>query len=140
GTGKVADHTLEELRKLRLRRGNGGPNVVVTGEHVPTLEEMLLAAKQHGFVVHLDIKTASHEEVAAVLRKLGMEGQATAWLTGRADDPHQPDPSVRDAMAIVVRIQDCPEGSPANCRPNEIGRASCRERVEISVVAGAFKI
>lgn len=118
GTGKVADHTLEELRKLRLRRGNGGPNVVVTDEHVPTLEEMLLAAKQHGFVVHLDIKTASHEEVAAVLRKLGMEGHATAWLTGRADDPHQPDPSVRDAMAIVVRIQDCPEGSPANCRPN----------------------
>lgn len=120
GKGRVADHTADELRQLRLRRGNGGPNVVVTDEPLPTLEEMLLAVKQHGFVVHLDIKDATHAEVAALMRKLGMEGHGTAWVTGSADDAHQPDPSVGEALAIVARIQDCPEGAPSSCRPNDL--------------------
>lgn len=120
GTGKVADLTLEELRKLRLRRGNGGPNVVVTDEHLPTFEEMLLAAKQHGFIVHLDIKAATHAEVAEVVKKLGMQGQTTAWVTGSPDDPLQPDAGVGDVLAIVPRIQDCPDGAPATCKPNDL--------------------
>lgn len=120
GKGRVADHTAEELRKLRLRRGNGGPSVVVTDEPLPTLEEMLLAARQHGFVVHLDIKDATHAEVAAMMRRLGMEGHGTAWVTGSPGDAHQPDPSVGESLAIVARIQDCPEGSPASCRPNDL--------------------
>src|SRR5690606_22566270 len=107
GTGKVAEHTAEELRKLRLRRGNGGPSVVVTDEPLPTLEEMLLAARQHGFLVHLDIKDASHAEVADLVKRLDMVGQTTAWVTGSPDDPKQPDPSVGEVLAIVARIQDC---------------------------------
>lgn len=120
GKGRVADHTADELRQLRLRRGNGGPNVVVTDEPLPTLEEMLLAARQHGFIVHLDIKDATHAEVAEVMRRLGMAGHGTAWVTGAADEAHQPDPSVSDALAIVARIQDCPEGAPGSCRPNDL--------------------
>ena len=120
GKGRVVDHTAEELRQLRLRRGNGGPNVVVTDEPLPTLEEMLLAVKQHGFVVHLDIKDATHAEVAAMMRKLGMEGHGTAWVTGAPSDAHQPDRSVGEALAIVARIQDCPEGAPSSCRPNDL--------------------
>lgn len=121
GTGRVADYTADELRKLRLRRGNGGPNVVVTDEPLPTLEEMLLAAKQHGLIVHLDIKVATHAEVAEVVQRLGMAGQTTAWVTGSPDDPKQPDPAVADVLAIVPRIQDCPEGAPETCRPSDLG-------------------
>jgi len=120
GTGRVADHTAEELRALRLRRGNGGPGVVVTAEHLPTLEEMLLAAREHGFIVHLDIKDATHAEVAAVVEKLGMQGQGIAWVTGSPDDAHQPDPADVRSLAIVARIQDCPEGAPASCRANDM--------------------
>lgn len=120
GTGKVADHTAEELGKLRLRRGNGGPSVVVTDEALPTLEDMLLAAKQHGFIVHLDIKAATHAEVAELVKRLGMEGQTTAWLTGSPDDAHQPDTRVGDVLAIVPRIQDCPDGAPETCRPSDL--------------------
>ena len=120
GSGRVVDHTAQELRQLRLRRGNGGPNVVVTDEPLPTVEEMLLAARQHGFIVHLDIKDATHAEVAALVRELGMEGQATAWVTGAPGDAHQPDPALGEVLAIVPRIQDCPEGAPASCRPNDL--------------------
>lgn len=120
GTGRVEDFTLAELRKLRLRRGNGGPGVVVTDEHLPSVEEMLLAARQHGFIVHLDIKVASHEEVAALVSRLGMEGQAIAWVTGSPGEAHQPDPAVGEVLAIIPRIQDCPPGSPASGRPNSL--------------------
>jgi glycerophosphoryl diester phosphodiesterase len=122
GTGRVADFTSEELRKLRLRRGNGGPSVVVTDEPLPTLEEMLLAAKQHGLIVHLDIKAATHAEVAELVRKVGMQGQTTAWVTGSPDDSRQPDAGVADALAIVPRIQDCPADAPATCRPSDLGQ------------------
>ena len=118
GTGRVADTTAEELRSLRLRRGNGGPGVVVTDEPLPTLEAMLLAAREHGFIVHLDIKDASHAEVAAMMQRLGMQGQGIAWVTGAPEDGHQPDPVVGETLAIVARIQGCAEGAPASCRPN----------------------
>lgn len=121
GSGRVEDHTAAELRQLRLRRGNGGPNVVVTDEHLPTLEEMLQAARRHDFIVHLDIKAATHEEVAAVVRRTGMQGQVTAWVTGSPSDARQPDPSVGEVLAIVPRVQDCPPGAPASCKPNDLG-------------------
>lgn len=120
GSGRVADHTAAQLRALRLRRGNGGRSVVVTDEHLPTLEEMLLAAREHGFIVHLDIKDATHAEVAAMMEKLGMEGQGIAWVTGSPADSHQPDPADVRSLAIVARIQGCPEGAPASCRPNDM--------------------
>lgn len=120
GTGRVADMTLEQLQALRLRRGNGGPNVVVTEEHLPTLEQMLLAARQHGFIVHLDIKDATHAEVAEMMERLGMQGQGIAWVTGSPDAADQPDPEVGATLAVVARIQDCPDGAPASCRPNDM--------------------
>lgn len=120
GAGRVADFTAGELRQLRLRRGNGGPGVVVTDEHLPTLEEMLKAARQHSFIVHLDIKDATHAEVAAMISKLGMAGQATAWLSGALDAAHQPEPEVGRVLAIVPRIQDCPEGASRTCEPSDL--------------------
>ena len=118
GSGKVADHTAAELRQLRLRRGNGGPRVVVTDQHLPTLEEMLRAARRHGFIVHLDIKDARYADVARVVERTGMAGQATAWLTGRPGDEHQPDPALGQVLAFVPRIQGCaPDASP-RCRGN----------------------
>lgn len=118
GTGRVADHTAAELRQLRLRRGNGGPRVVLTDEHLPTLEDMLQAAKRHGFIVHLDIKDAGYAEVAEVVQRAGMAGRATAWLTGRPGDVHQPAPALGEVLAFVPRIQGCAEGAPASCRGN----------------------
>lgn len=118
GSGKVAEMDLADIRRLRLRVGYGGPNVPVTDEPVPTVDEMLRLAKDKGYVVHLDIKAASYREVADAVAAAGMAGQATAWISGRPDDPDQVDPALGEVLALVPRIQACGEGSPANCRPN----------------------
>lgn len=116
GTGAVADMTLAEIKKLRLRKGPGGPSVVVTDEPVPTLEEGLKAAKGR-LLVHLHLKTASHDEVAQVVRRLGMQGQAMAWMNGGPADPGHPQPAVSDALALIPIIEECGEGSPPSCKP-----------------------
>ena len=54
GRGRVADFTLDELRKLRLRDGVGTP----TAELIPTLEEALKVVRGRA-VINLD-KSAEH--------------------------------------------------------------------------------
>ncbi|MCL7715467.1 glycerophosphodiester phosphodiesterase family protein [Stenotrophomonas mori] len=116
GSGRVDGMTLEEIRRLRLRRGNGGAYAVVTDEPVPTLEDMLRAAREAGFIVHLDIKDATHAEVAAVVQRLGMAGRASAWISGAPAAAHQPDPRVGEVLAIIPRIQECPPSEHPACR------------------------
>lgn len=106
GSGAVADLTLAEIRALRLRKGAGGANVVVTDATVPTLEEALRAAKGR-FFVHLDYKSASLDEIAAVVRRVGMEGEVTAWLRGLPGDDRQPDATVGETIALVPVIIEC---------------------------------
>lgn len=116
GTGTVADMSLDEIRALRLRRGAGGRNVVVTDDRVPTLEEGLLAARGR-YIVHLDLKTATHADVAPVLERLGMQQQATAWVRGSAAEAaQQVDPQLGDIIAIVPIVEACGPGSPPACR------------------------
>ena len=50
GHGKIADMTLEEIRRLRLRMGLGGPGAPLTNERMPTFAEMLAAAKGRALV------------------------------------------------------------------------------------------
>src|SRR5690606_39158632 len=47
-----------------------------------------------------------------------------AWLGGAPDDAHQPDPGVGQVLAIVPRIQDCPEGAPRTCEPTDLDNLS----------------
>lgn len=116
GKGKVAEMTLAQLQQLRLRRANGGPSVVVTDEPLPTLRDMLLAARQHGFIVHLDIKQAGYADVAALVDALGMRGQTTVWVTGRPGDPAHPDPALAGVLGVVPRIQECPASRGPGCK------------------------
>lgn len=117
GTGTVADMTLSEIRALRLRRGAGGRNVVVTDDRIPTLEEALVAAKDR-YIVHLDLKTATYGDVAPVLERLGMQRQVTAWVRGSAAEAkEQVDPALGKIIAIVSIVEECGPGSAPLCRP-----------------------
>lgn len=116
GQGKVAEMTLAQLQALRLRRGNGGKSVVVTDEHLPTLREMLLAARQHDFIVHLDIKQADYASVASLVDELGLRGKTTVWITGLPGNPAHPDPGLGKVLGVVPRIQECPPAAGAGCK------------------------
>ncbi|WP_174243038.1 glycerophosphodiester phosphodiesterase family protein [Granulicella sp. L60] len=68
GHGVISTMTLAEVRKLRLRQNLGGYAEPLTDEHVPTLDEMLKAAKGR-ITLNLDVKAPIYAEVVdAVLR------------------------------------------------------------------------
>ncbi len=68
GHGAIAEMTLAEIGKLRLRQNLGGYAEPITNEHVPTLEEILSAAKGR-ITLNLDVKSPIYAEVVdAVLR------------------------------------------------------------------------
>lgn len=68
GHGLIADMTLAQLQKLRLRQNLGGYNQPLTDQRILTLEEMLAAAKGR-ITLNLDVKAPVYVEVIdAVLR------------------------------------------------------------------------
>lgn len=76
GTGKVADLTFEEIRKLRLKF-----NGQLTEEQVPTLEEALNLAKGK-ILVDLDIKTSRVPQIISVVERTQTAG-TTMFFLGR---------------------------------------------------------
>lgn len=74
GKGKVADKTLAELKDLRLKKawGGRGRTGIVTDERVPTLEEVLEAARGQ-VLINIDKFDQNQEEIMALLRRMGME-------------------------------------------------------------------
>ena len=73
GKGPVGEWTLDSLRTLRMRQGNGVP---VCGHQVPTLEEMMLFVKDKPVLLNLDKAWEYLEESYAILQKTGTVRQA----------------------------------------------------------------
>jgi glycerophosphoryl diester phosphodiesterase len=69
GTGKVAEMTLEQIRKLQLRHAT-----VPTGERVPTFEEMLDAAKGK-IMINVDPKGITIPDAVQFCRAKGVIDQ-----------------------------------------------------------------
>ena len=65
GKGKIEDLTLEEIRKLDIVRGK---TQAVTGQKIPTFEEILQRAKGH-MKIYVDHKKAPPAEVLALIEK-----------------------------------------------------------------------
>lgn len=121
GHGRVSNFTLAELKRLRVRENGGGPAAALTDLRVPTLSEMLSAAKGR-IVLNLDIKEAIYPEVIAEVVRQGAQdrvivktvaGVASAPLAAMepyAQVPFMPILSASDAagsdLAEVARNQD----------------------------------
>ena len=83
GRGPVASATAADLRRLRLR----GPGATLTGEHVPTLDEVLAAAADAPAPVGLLVEVKGpapgvryeglEELVLTALARTGLQGRAT---------------------------------------------------------------
>src|SRR5690606_6726558 len=80
GSGKLADHTWEEVQQLRLKDRDGN----ATGYRVPTLEDAIEWA--HGkTVLNLDHKDLPLEQTAAIIRK----HDAYSWVMVTVHSPDE---------------------------------------------------
>jgi glycerophosphoryl diester phosphodiesterase len=70
GHGTISQMTLEDIRKLHLRQNLGGYSEPLTTERVPTLEELLRAAKGK-ITLNLDVKDAIYAEVVDAVVRAG---------------------------------------------------------------------
>lgn len=118
GKGLIAEMTAAQIRALRLRARDGGPAAPLTDEHVPTLEEGLKAAKGR-FVVNLHLKLAVEHEVVELVKRLGMVGQVTTWVSGKADDERLVRSPLRGVVGMIPVVGECadPAGSPCRASP-----------------------
>jgi len=79
GTGEVSSLTLEQIKKLDMKKG-GKIYKDKDGNttKVPTLEEALLACKDKIYV-NLDVKDANPAKLCGIVRKCGMQGQVMIY-------------------------------------------------------------
>ncbi len=97
GTGRVEDHTLAELRELRLLAATGHP----TTERIPTLEEALDLVRGRA-LVNLD-KSADHPaEVFAVVEACRAERYALMSVRQSREEMHARFPGLLDKMLYMV--------------------------------------
>ncbi|WP_343527726.1 hypothetical protein [Sphingomonas sp.] len=77
GTGKVADLSLAQLKALRLRQDEGGPDAAITDQSIPTLNELLALAKDR-IVLNLDVKDAIYGEVVDAVHRVGARDRGSS--------------------------------------------------------------
>lgn len=80
GHGPVADMTIDQLRRLRLRDGFGGPQAAFTDQRILTLDEMLALADRR-IVLNLDVKDAIYSEVVDAVRRAHAERRVIVKTT-----------------------------------------------------------
>src|SRR5688572_1762200 len=85
-------------------------------------------AAQRGASVVLAARNG--DELAHAVEEIRHEGGRAVHITADVADPHQVETIGEAALRAFGRIDTW---------VNKIGRASCRERVEISVVGGSLK-
>ncbi|MBY8824365.1 glycerophosphodiester phosphodiesterase family protein [Sphingomonas colocasiae] len=137
GKGLIADMTGTQVRALRLREGAGGPAAPLTDEHVPTLEEGLRAAKGR-FTVNLHLKLPVEQEVADIVKRLGMVGQVTTWVAGKADDDRLINSPLRGAIGMIPVVHECADPAGASCQASPIANYAPIEPVGFYVIPKAM--
>ncbi|TBL75281.1 glycerophosphodiester phosphodiesterase family protein [Paenibacillus thalictri] len=75
GAGKISELILSEIKSLRLKKGEGGDRAELTDEHIPTLREAMLLAKDR-ILVNIDKVWPFRDEVWDVLIETGTAEQA----------------------------------------------------------------
>jgi len=80
--GVIQNLPFDEVRKARLREGNGGPSAKLTEEKIPSLEEALEACRGR-ILVNIDKFNIDPSGIAAVIKRVGVERQVV--LKGSGD-------------------------------------------------------
>ena len=108
GSGAIAELSLDEVRRLRLRAGLGGRDAELTDERVPTLEDAL-ALSRNRFLVNLDMKAEAFDQAYEVVKALGMEDQILMKMSALPDDPMLQNARFLGETLFMPIIRECTE-------------------------------
>lgn len=108
GHGKVADLTLDEVRKLNLR----SPIGVRTRQKVPTLEDVLLLAKDK-ILIQLDKWQPHAEQIAELAKRHDCEHQIVLRTTETSESIRKRYGNLLDEMALMP-VLVCTGGAADN--------------------------
>lgn len=111
GHGKVADFSLAEIRALRLRENEGGAGAPLTGLHVPTLDEALVAANGR-ILLNLDVQAGLYVETVAAVRRAGQQDGVIVKQLAGIGSPVLADTPPFDTipfMPVLAGESDLPE-------------------------------
>lgn len=86
GTGAVADLTLAQIKRLRLKAGAGGEGAALTREAPPTFAEAMRATRK-GLLVNVDAKGEVNGQAMEELQKMGLLRQALFKSPAPPEDP-----------------------------------------------------
>ena len=125
GHGAIAEMTLADVRKLRLRQNLGGYAEPITSEHVLTLEELLRAAKGR-ITLNLDVKSPIYAEVVYAVLSAGDADLVTVKTRAGIASP---------ALAAIPPFNRVPFIPVLQGRSEEIGVIAERQSTDAQPVA-----
>jgi len=114
GTGAITNMSAAEVGALRLKSGAGGPNAALTDEHVPTLEQALVVARDR-IAVNLHLKAPVEAQVAETLKRMRMTSQVTTWVPGNPGDNSLAQSDLLGAIGLIPTIDECSSHHPPPC-------------------------
>jgi glycerophosphoryl diester phosphodiesterase len=100
GTGKISDWTLDSLKTLKLKQGQG----IAVNERIPTLEEAMLFAKGKPILIQLDKSWDYFPECYAVLKKTGTVRQAIFKGKETLDQLRQKHGTLMDSIQYMPMV------------------------------------
>jgi glycerophosphoryl diester phosphodiesterase len=122
GNGKVAELTLPQLQRLKLKQNFGGAmSPAPTEETVQTLDQMLVLAKGR-IMLNLDIKEEIYPEVIAAVRASGMQRYVLIKTVVTGGAPPVADQPGFDDVPYMPIIGNW-VGAKLAATPIDIGRA-----------------
>lgn len=129
GTGRVADMTVAEFKRLRLRQNFGGAmSPMLTDEAPSTLDEFMARARDR-IMLNLDIKEPIHAEVAAAVVKAGLGDQMLIKADALPETPPLvDDPPYRDTLFMPM-INAVKPGQGSDLAAIVTRQASGRRRI-----------
>src|ERR1700722_5092608 len=125
GHGVISAMTLAEVRKLRLRQNLGGYAEPLTDEHVPTLDEMLKAAKGR-ITLNLDVKAPIYAEVVDAVLRAGVADLVTVKTRAGIASP---------ALAAIAPFNKVPFVPVLNAKGSDLVAVAERQATDARPVA-----
>lgn len=129
GTGRLADMTAAEFKRLRLRQNFGGSmSPMLTDEAPSTLDEFLARAKGR-MMLNLDIKEPIQAEVAAAVVKAGVADEMLIKADAGPEAPPMADQAPFNDLPFMPMLRSSPMGKATDVGAIVARQASASHRI-----------